>query len=140
MKDNLLPNKYQKIGLILGIISILVLIPYYFDLEFLISKNLAIKDIFKNILLTSILLIAFSKEKHETDQTKKIRLDSLKRAILFGGLILILESVLKLILDSTNFGIRSGYEIMVLILLFYLIIFKEKVLKLRQGTTTVNRQ
>ena len=137
MKKELLPNYYQKIGLIFGLISILILTTYYFELELIKSSKDIIKSIFENILLASLLLIVFTKEKYETDKINLIRLGTLKRALIFGGLILIFESILKLIWNSDFFEIRSGYEIMIMILLFFLIIFKEKVIKIKPGHNNI---
>jgi len=76
--------------------------------------------------LTSLLLLVFTKEKVETDVIKKIRFERLKQSLIFGAAVLILDSISELSFNIGDIEMKSGYEIMIMILLFYLITFSYK--------------
>lgn len=52
-----------------------------------------------------------------------LRLDKAKRALLFGVLVLIFDSVREMIFYDGRFEMKSGFELIVFILAFYLLVF-----------------
>ncbi|WP_034893257.1 hypothetical protein [Gillisia sp. Hel_I_29] len=126
MKENLLPNYYKKIGLTFGLLSLIFLILNLYYPDLINSNKELIKWICKDIFLTSLLLLVFTKEKVETDVIKKIRSERLKQSLIFGAAVLILDSISELSFNIGDIEMKSGYEIMIMILLFYLITFSYK--------------
>ena len=126
MKENLLPNYYKKIGLIFGSLSFIFLAINLFYPDLIQSSQQLIKWIFKDILLISLLLIAFAKEKNESEQLNKLRFEKLKQSVLFGGVVLIFDSISELAFDKGDMDMKTGYEIMLMILFFYLITYNLK--------------
>lgn len=125
MNENLLPNYFKKIGIITGIASIIFLILFHFyseQLSFSLNQDI-IKWILKDIFLISLLLISFTKEKIETEKIYKIRFQRLKQSVIFGGAVLILDSISELSFNIGEIEMKSGYEIMVMITLFYIVTF-----------------
>jgi hypothetical protein len=125
MKENLLPNYFKKIGLITGIISfiLLILIHFYSEQISFSSNQEIIKWIIKDIILISLLFISFAKEKNETEKIFKIRFQRLKQSVIFGGAVLILDSISELAFNNGEIEMKSGYEIMIMIILFYVVTF-----------------
>ncbi len=123
MKEKLLPNYYKRIGLIFGSLSLIFLITNFFTQEFLNINQEIIEWILKDLLLISLLLITFTREKVESEKVMEIRYHKLKQSILFGGSVLILDSILELFSHYEKMEMKSGYHIMIMILLFYLVTF-----------------
>ena len=123
MKENLLPNYFKKIGLIFGSLSIIFLISNLSYPDLIQSNQQLVKWIFKDFLLISLLLIAFAKEKNESEQLNKIRFEKLKQSVLFGGVVLIFDSISELAFDKGDMDMKTGYEIVLMILFFYLITY-----------------
>ncbi|WP_026933131.1 hypothetical protein [Christiangramia echinicola] len=123
MQVKLLPTHYKNIAFITGILSLLILIFNMFYQELFESNNLFFKWIFKNIFLISLLVFSFTQEKIETDEISLLRFERLKQAVIFGGVILVFDSISELIFYHGHIDMKSGYEIMVMVLLFYLITF-----------------
>ena len=123
MKVKLLPTYYKNIGLVIGSLSLLILLFNMFYQELFDSNNLLFKWIFKDIFLISLLIISFAQEKIETNEISLLRFDRLKQSVIFGGIILVFDSISELVFYHGHMDMKSGYEIMVMILLFYLITF-----------------
>ncbi len=125
MSENLLPNYFKKIGLITGILSFifLILVQFNQDWDFVLIKQEVFKWIFKDLFLISLLFVSFSKEKSETDQIYKLRFQRLKQSVIFGGAVLILDSISELVFNYGDIVMKSGYEIMLMILFFYIVTF-----------------
>lgn len=79
--------------------------------------------IVKDLIFICLFIIAFAKEQKETKEIRKLRSDKLKRAILFGGVIILFDSFSNLIFDFENIDLKSRYEIIVIVLLFYIVTF-----------------
>lgn len=126
MKENLLPNYFKKIGLLFSLLSLTFLIINLFYPDLIQSHNELLKWIFKDIFLISLLLIAFTKEKDESAEMTNIRNENFKKSLLFGGAVLILDSISELSFNIGEIEMKSGYEIMIMILLFYLFTFNYK--------------
>lgn len=125
MKKDLLPNYFKKVGLIVGFILLTsLLVIHFYPEQISVSQNQEIiKWIIKDLILISLLLISFSKEKNETDQIYKIRFQKLKQSVIFGGAVLILDLISEILYNNDNIEVKSGYEIMVMITLFYIVTF-----------------
>lgn len=125
MKKDLLPNYFKKVGLIVGFILLTsLLVIHFYPEQISVSQNQEIiKWIIKDLILISLLLISFSKEKNDTDQIYKIRFQKLKQSVIFGGAVLILDLISEIIYNNDNIEVKSGYEIMVMITLFYIVTF-----------------
>lgn len=125
MKKDLLPNYFKKVGLIVGFILLTsLLVIHFYPEQISVSQNQEIiKWIIKDLILISLLLISFSKEKNDTDQIYKIRFQKLKQSVIFGGAVLILDLISEILYNNDNIEVKSGYEIMVMITLFYIVTF-----------------
>lgn len=123
MKEKLLPNYFKRIGFVLASLSFLFLIINYFNSDLLQSNELIIKWIFKDILLISLLVMAFSKDKNESKEFYKLKYKSLKNSFLLGAGILIFESITELAFAKDGIDTKSGYEIIVFIVIWYLLNF-----------------
>ncbi|MCY2686775.1 hypothetical protein [Salinimicrobium sp. TH3] len=127
MTEKLLPNYSKKIALTIGLISIFTLI-----LIFSLGSNIKEIDptilewIFKNIFLVSLLVLVFSKEKKESLKINNIRLQQTRDALGFGVVVIVLDSLSEIIFWDGDFEMKSGFTIMVMVLLYYLIFFTYK--------------
>ena len=126
MQENLLPNTYKKIALTVGVFTLITLIlkdPIAQTLDFHeVRSDRIVKDLF----LISLLAVVFSKEKNESASISLLRLKKMKEAIGFGGFIFLLDSVQEIIFWDGDYEIKNGYEILLGILIFYLIVFHIK--------------
>lgn len=122
MKEKLLPNYFKKIGFILGI---LVIVFFIKDDWTSINHNIY-NSIIENGFMLAFLLIAFSKEKNESEEIMKLRYVKLKSAVLFGAVLLITDAVIDWISNSNVLEVKSGYEILFAILFFYIATFNLK--------------
>jgi succinate dehydrogenase/fumarate reductase cytochrome b subunit len=134
MKENLLPNYFKKIGLITGLIFfiLLFLVHFYPEQNPFSINQLKIEWIIKDLILMSLLFIAFSKEKDETDKILGLRFHKLKESVLFGGIMIFYDSI-SVFGYNENDQLKSGFEIIVMILLFYIITFHLKKKRLRKA-------
>ncbi|GAA4311833.1 hypothetical protein GCM10023115_32350 [Pontixanthobacter gangjinensis] len=126
MKENLLPYQYKNIGLALGILGVLA----YIGLEVYLENQplklldpLVAKWIIKDIFLIGLCLIAFANEKEETNQISLLRAEYFKKAFIFGVSIFILGTISEMIFSKGNFDLKTAYEILVMVLLFYLVTY-----------------
>lgn len=127
MTEKLLPNYFKKIALTIGIISIFTLIFNYF-LGFNIKEiePTILEWIIKNIFLVSLLVLIISKEKTESQKINTIRFQQFRDAVGFGVFVIVLDSLSEIIFWDGNYEMKSGFTIMVMVLLYYLIIFTYK--------------
>lgn len=153
MKLNyLFPNRYKKIGLIILIPSLILgLIVVIYDLEpeifdlnvpaifvndifedsaFMgITNNNILNEICGVLLIISLILVAFSKEKQEDELINKIRLDSLVWATYLNYGILLLAMIFVYELSFLWVMIFNMFTI----LLFFIIRFNWQVMKLNKA-------
>ena len=123
MTDKLLPNYYKQIGLILAAISIVLLMTNIAYQQLNDLNQESIDWILKDIFLISLLMIAFAKEKVENERIIALRYNKLKQSVIFGGFVLVMDSLLQIIANYEVFKMKEGFIIMTMILLFYLITF-----------------
>jgi len=126
MNERLLPNYYKKIAFIIGITGIIAFILKVPLGDFVQLEQPRIGWILKDIILISLLIITFSKDKNETDKVKNLREQELRSAVIFGGFLLIINSIQEIIFWDGIYEIEDGFEIMVAILLYYIIVFNFK--------------
>ena len=131
MKEYLLPNYYKKIALAIGIIALASLIFKYLLTDVLIIEQTRLEWIIKDIILISLLGIVFSREKNESKKISELRLKELKAALGFGFFIFLFDSVQELIFWDGIHETRSGYGILIGILLFHLVFFTYKKSRLK---------
>jgi len=153
MKLNyLFPNRYKKIGLIILIPSLILgLIVVIYDLEpesfdlnvpaifvngiledsaFMgVTNNNILNEICGVLLITSLILVAFSKEKQEDELINKIRLESLVWATYLNYGILLLAMIFVYELSFLWVMIFNMFTI----LLFFIVRFNWQVMKLNKS-------
>jgi len=112
----LLSHKFKKAGYIIAIpATIVMILALYFDLEFPflqynstaqhynfdgevlffgISSHNFTTEVLSIILITGLLLLAFSQEKYEDERIAEIRLESLMWAVLINSLCIVLATII----------------------------------------------
>ena len=126
MQEKLLPNIYKKIALTAGVLTLIALIlkdPIAKALDF---HEVRLDRIIKDLFLISLLAVVFSKEQNESEAISILRLKKLKEAVGFGGFILLFNSVQEIVFWDGDYEMKNGYEIMIGILIFYLVVFHIK--------------
>lgn len=123
MKSFLLPVHFKKIASVLAILSFLVLTINHFNSEFFGLDEHVVEWGSKNGLLIFLLIIAFGKGRNESKDLNQLKFKSLKSAVLLAAGILIFESLVEAIFSKDDMDIKSGYEILFFILMFYFINF-----------------
>ena len=126
MNERLLPNQYKKIAFITGTIGIIAFILKFPLGDFVQLEQARIEWILLDIILISLLIITFSKDKNETQKIKDLRVQELRGAVIFGGFLLIVQSIQEIIFWDGHHKIEDGFEIMVAILLYYIVVFNIK--------------
>ncbi len=137
MKTNFLfPHRFKTIGWIIFIPSVVLGILYlFFDFTpdilsskalfiessdmFSMTNNNLIDEISGVLIITGLLMIAFSKEKTEDEYIARIRLESLVRAVYINYIILIIGMIF---IYGTNFLFLLIFN-MFTILIFFIIRF-----------------
>lgn len=126
MNDRLLPNQYKIFAVVIFLISIIAFILKNPIADLIQLEQARISWIIKDLSLISLLIITFSKDKNETDKVRDLRVQELRGAVIFGGLILVINSIQEIIFWDGRYQIEDGFEIMVIILLYYIIVFNIK--------------
>lgn len=126
MKIILLPHYFKKIALLIFILAITTLIintiyPEVFNIE-----NSKINWILKILILASLLTSIFTKEKNETEKISQLRLNTILVSVGFGVAFLIIDTISQLIFSDGKYDMKSGYELMMIIFLYYFITFNIK--------------
>lgn len=132
MQEKLLPNIYKKIALTAGVLTLIALIlkdPIAQALDF---HEVRLDRIIKDLFLISLLAVVFSKEQNESEGISVLRLKKLKEAVGFGGFILLFNSVQEIVFWDGDYEMKNGYEIMIGILIFYLVVFHIKKSQLKK--------
>lgn len=114
---------FKKIALVLAISSFLYLVINQFNSNLNQSDEQFIVWIFRDILLISLLVFAFAKDKKESKELNKLKFKALKNAFLVGAGIWIFESVTELAFSKGDMNMKSSYEILLIMLVLYLINF-----------------
>ena len=108
--------------MISAITSVLLLLPL-FTVELFYNDLAYVEFGLKTVLLISLLMMVFARDKKESDELNLIRYDKLKRSLLFFAGWFIIESLLDTFILEKNQSSISGYEMLIILLLFYLVIY-----------------
>lgn len=123
MTKHLLPHYCRKIGLGLFTLAIAGWLLNSAQPDLLNMQPFLLGWIGKIMILTSLLLFVFSREKLETERITQLRISSLFTAVPAGCLLVIFEFFAEVLFEGENAQTNSGYEIMVFVLLMYYISF-----------------
>lgn len=123
MNKNLLPHYWRKISMGLFSLAIGLWILNTTNPEFLNLELFLFGWIFKTMILASLLLFVFSREKLEMERYAQLRINSLFSAVPAGGLLVIFEFFAEVLFEGKNAAITTGYDVMVFVLLMYYISF-----------------
>ena len=123
MNGNLLPTFYKTIGLIIGITTLIAFLLNDFYIKWLNVDQSRFDLILKLVILISLVIIVFSKEKYETKQISDLRLRELKGSISAGIIVFILDSLKELIFWDGEFDNISSFGLLIIILILHLITF-----------------
>ncbi|WP_300441973.1 hypothetical protein [Christiangramia sp.] len=126
MNDRLLPNQYKLIAFVIFIISIIAFILKIPLADLVQLEQARMSWIIKDIVLISLLIITFSKDKNETQKVQNLRVQELRGAVIFGGFILLIHSIQEILFWDGRYQIEDGFELMIAILLYYIIVFNVK--------------
>lgn len=133
MKENLLPYYYKSVALTIGVLSIIALILKYVFADELVIQQERLGWIIKIIFLISLLILAFSKEKNESEEIGSLRLKEFKSALAFGVFVLVFDAFQELLFWDGNYEMKNGYEIMLGILIFHLVLFNYRKIRLKDN-------
>ncbi|TQI71276.1 hypothetical protein JM79_2204 [Gramella sp. Hel_I_59] len=131
MNENLLPHYSKKFALGIGIITLIALIFKNSYVDLLLIDQTRLVWILKNIILIALIVLVFSKEKNVTKNIEKLKLQELKGALGFGIIILFFDSFQELVFWDGDYEMKSGYELMVAMLIFHLVFFYYRKSKLK---------
>ena len=118
MKEKLLPRYWKMIA---SGIFVLAMAGWFFNAanpELIHLDPYISSWILKIIILISLLLFVSTREKEETQRTATLRSRCLRSAFKFGAFFLIYEFFAEIIFQGENAEIISGYELMILMLVF----------------------
>ena len=123
MTKNLLPHFWRKISIGLFSLAIGLWILNTTSSESLDLEPFLFGWIFKTMILASLLLFVFSREKLEKEKYAQLRINSLFSAVPAGGFLVIFEFFSEVLFEGEKAEITSGYRIMVFVLLMYYLNF-----------------
>ena len=118
MQIKLIPHYFKFIGLFLGLITFILLMVDHFEI-YLIEVSF-LNPIIRSVFLLALLMMCFSYEKQETSKLNDLRLEHLKSALIFGTFMLLFQQIESILFSSYNDAFYSGFELMSLVLIFYL--------------------
>ena len=125
----LLPYYFQYIGLFLAVSGTLFIIANsYYDGFLSIEENL-MKSILKLVIFLGLLFLTFSFQKQESEKIANTRAKLMNNALLFGLSFFFLDSLLAVIYDPENPEYKSGYDILMFMLIYYNFIFQHDLWK-----------
>ncbi len=126
MKISLLPHYFKKIALIIFILAMTTLIINTIYPEIINLENSKTNWVLKILILASLLTSMFTKEKNETEKIAQLRLKTILVSVGFGIAYLIIDMIFNLIFSDGKYDMKSGYEMMMIIFLYYFITFSIK--------------
>ena len=126
MKISLLPHYFKKIALIIFILAMTTLIINTIYPEIINLENSKTNWVLKILILASLLTSMFTKEKNETEKIAQLRLKTILVSVGFGVAFLIIDMISDLIFSYGKYDMKSGYEMMMIIFLYYFITFSIK--------------
>ena len=120
---NLLPNYLKKIALTIGIVALTTLISNAVYPEVLNIEKSKLTWILKILILASLLTMVFTKEKNETEKISQLRLKNILDSVGFGVAFYIIDTISELIFSDGKYEMKSGYEMLIIILFYYIVTF-----------------
>lgn len=135
MKENLLPHYWKLISLGIFVLTMTLWFVNAANPELINLDPYKFSWILKIIILLSLLLFVSTKEKTETERTAALRSNSLQSAFTFGAFFLVYEFFAEILFQGENAEIISGYELMMLMLVFYYLNFyiKKNIKTVKRG-------
>lgn len=134
----LLPTYYKTIAYVIaGIAIILAILSYYAQLN--LNKAIFI-PLAKYLFLLALTFFSFSKEENERPGYNEIRLKNLISGIAIISLFFLFDAAMDLFSSIENRENKTGFEILMLFHIYYLITFqrdKSKILR-TQRTKAMN--
>ncbi|SDS29040.1 hypothetical protein [Gramella sp. MAR_2010_147] len=127
----LLPSYFKFIGLALIFISIAFLILNYSIHDLLQGPQNIFLWVFKDLILLGAIFFSFSYQKNETKEITEMRFGKLANALLFGLGLFFLDVIMELVFRKDSFEVKSGYEILLIILIYFIIVFHHDLYKMR---------
>ncbi len=123
MNEKLLPNSLKKIVLPIILIFIIGLVFSDPVADYMNLEVIRLNWILKDLILLSLIVFVFSKEKIETPRTQKIRAKKIIESISFGIVVVIFDSLSAIFYSENSFEMKSSYELLILIFSYYLLSF-----------------
>lgn len=123
MQEKLLPNYSKKIAFPIGILCIIGLFFIRIWPDSLLIDEHVTDWIFKDLLLVSLVVMILSREKEESPAIHETRYRELLNALTFGVIIVIYDSVANFFYSNGFEEMRSGYELLLMMLIYYLFSF-----------------
>lgn len=123
MQEKLLPNYSKKIAFPIGILCLIGLSFIRIWPDSLLIDEQVTDWIFKDLLLVSLVVMILSREKEESSAIHKTRYRELLNALTFGVIIVIYDSVANFFYSNGFEEMRSGYELLLMMLIYYLFSF-----------------
>lgn len=122
MKENLLPNYFKKIAISSGVLAIILWL-IIASTDIIAIEPSMLTWILKLVILASLFAYVFTKEKKETEKISELRITNIITAV--GGVVafLIMDTILELMSSSANYDMISGYEILLIMLLYHSVTF-----------------
>lgn len=119
MQDKLLPNYSKKIAFPVGILCLFGLIFTGTMATSVQIDETVIEWILKDLLLISLLVLVWSREKEESPAIQMARYRELLSAVIFGVILVIYDSIAH----EDPSEMRSSYQLMLMMLIYYLFLF-----------------
>lgn len=126
MKELLLPNYFKKIAIATGIPAIILWCVLSANPEMVDIPQLILTWIFKMMVLLSLLIYILSKEKTDDQRIAQLRMENIGVSFLAGVGYLVIDTFVEILYAGENFEIMSGYQLLMLIFLVYLVRFHIK--------------
>ena len=135
MKENLLPRYWKMIAS--GIFA-LTMATWFLNAanpELINIDPYKFSWILKIIILISLLLFVSTKEKDENERTANLRSSCIRSAFTFGVFFLVYEFFAEILFQGQSAEIISGYELMMVMLVFYYLSFyiKKNIKTVKRG-------
>lgn len=123
MKEFLLPHFYKKIALSTGVLGIVFWTIISGNPDFINIQSFILIWVSKMVILLSLLIFVFTKEKVESEYIAQLRINNILVSFISGVMFLVLDTCIEIVYVGKNFEMVSGYSLMMLIFLIYSVRF-----------------
>ena len=122
-KYKLLPVYFEKIGIVVILLSFLpLIIVKAFDIELIKSQKELFKTLTLNILILGMVFIAWSRDKIEDEMTMSIRLSSMAWTFLWAVLLVVVRSSFDFLFHGTSSEF-TDHQLVIMMLFYYLFVY-----------------